>query len=89
MAGCLLGLLFLSGMPICVILLPANWLPWSIIGWFFGFAAMDAMLRSIARRWRGRPAPSGMGGVVVGLAIAVTGDSSSDGGDGGDGGGGD
>jgi hypothetical protein len=88
MAGCFLGLLFLSGMPICVFLLPSSWFPWSLIGWFIGFVVMDGMLRAVARRWRGKPMPSGVGGVVVGLAIAVTGDSDGSGDGGGDGGGG-
>jgi uncharacterized membrane protein YgcG len=86
----LVGLLFLSGMPICIFLLPTAWWPWSLLLWFIGFVALEGAVRTVGARWRGRPLPAGAAGVAIGVAIAWTeaSDSGGDGGDGGDGGGG-
>jgi uncharacterized membrane protein YgcG len=96
MSHVLFGLLFLSGMPICVVLLPTAWWPWSLLLWFFGFVAIEMVIRSTETRWRGKPLRAGVTGVTIGIIIsmagtATTADAGADGGaDGGssDGGGG-
>jgi uncharacterized membrane protein YgcG len=87
MASFLVGLLFLSGMPIAMFVLPISWWPWSVIGWFMGFVLLHTAIRAVARRWRGQPLPAGPVGLAIGLAIVISGDD--DGGSGGDGDGGD
>jgi hypothetical protein len=93
MANFFLGLLFLSGLPICIFILPHWMWPWSTFLWFIGFIALERLIRNTAKRWRGRALPSGPAGFGIGIAIAVDdsfdsgGDSDGDGG--GDGGGGD
>jgi uncharacterized membrane protein YgcG len=84
----LMGLLFLSGMPICMFVLPASWWPYSTFGWFVAFIIFERMIHRVATAWRGQPLPPGAYGVAIGVAITID-DSSAGSGDSGDGGGGD
>lgn len=86
MMNLFMGLLFLSGLPVCLFLLPSAWWPWSTFVWFIGFIVFERSIRQLAARWRGHPLPAGPIGLVVGLAIAID-DGNSGSGDGGDGGG--
>ncbi|MGL4404533.1 MAG: hypothetical protein ACRCT6_02140 [Notoacmeibacter sp.] len=81
------GLLFLSGLPICMFVLPSSWWPWSTFVWFIGFVAFEQAIHNFAVRWRNRPIPAGLAGVAVSVAISID-DASASGSDGGDGGGG-
>jgi hypothetical protein len=98
MVNILIGLLFLSGMPFCMFVLPTSWWPWSLFGWFFGFIAFERFTHAVSVKWRGQPRPACAAGIAIGLAIAIHdasgagdggGDGGSDGDGDGDGGGGD
>jgi hypothetical protein len=89
MARFFLGLLFLSGLPICMFVLPHWTWPWSTFVWFIGFVAAERFIHQIAMRWRGQALPAGVSGVAIGRAISIDDSAASaSGGDGdGDGGG--
>jgi hypothetical protein len=92
MAAILMPLIFLAGGFAVFAYVPLSWWPFSGLAWLLIFAAVSITIEAIARRHRGATLPAGAYGIVVGVAIAISGDGSSDssdgGGDGGDGGGG-